>query len=278
MLPEVVQGQESQSSSSVGSVPSLRDEAPNVASPPTPAIGDPGTGAAADPAASGSQPETPVAEAAAKPAKPDYLPDAFWDAEKGEPKAGALSEALTKLGELEAAQAERAKQVPEKAEGYEPALPEGFKMPDGIEIQLDTNDPVYAAAREFAKERGLTQAEFSNMLALEAQRVATEHQKLSAAVAAERTKLGENRIARLDAVDSFLKGRLPEAQASALSNMLVTAAQVEAFETLMSSLTGDGVGGFSQQGQGAKSSVSEDDWNRMSLEDRINYRRTATGR
>lgn len=284
MPPEVVQGLESQSSSSAGSVPSLRDEAPSGASSTPAASGDPGAGAAAAPAAPGSQPDagTPVptvADAAAtKPTRPDYLPEAYWDAEKGEAKAGALTEALKKLGELEAAQAERAKLVPEKAEGYEPALPEGFKLPDGIEIQLDTNDPVYAAARAFAKERGFTQAEFSSLLELNAQRVVAEHRTLSAAVAAERTKLGENRIARLDAVDSFLKGRLPEAQASALSNMLVTAAQVEAFETLMSSLSGDGVGGFSQKGQGAKATVSEEDWNRMSLEDRINYRRTATGR
>jgi hypothetical protein len=248
----------------------LRDAAPPVASPSaTPAAGDTSPPA---PAPGGEKGAPPVAAVAPDPAssaaaRPDYIPEKYWDAEKGEPKNGELSELWKKLEEREAAEAERAKGIPEKPEDYKVALPEGFKIPDGIDLKLDVNDPAFKRAQAFAKERGLTQSDFSNLLAIEAERKAVEHQALLKAVEAEKAKLGENRIARLDAVETKLAAKLPAPQAKALASLMVTADAVEAIETL---ITMTGLAGFdgSRDGSG-RAPVDEDEYSRMSGPRRI---------
>jgi hypothetical protein len=210
--------------------------------------------------------------AAARPARPDYIPEQFWDAEKGEAKAGDLSAWIKRVSELEAREAERAKGVPEKPEGYAPTLPETFKAPEGVEVRIDPNDPLFVEARQFAKEQGLTQAEFSKMLAIEAKRVANEATKLAEARKAQKEALGENGQARIDALDTKLKARLTHDEVGALWAGIATAAQVAAFEKLVGAATSDGVGGFQQGGSKAPAGqLSEEDYQKLSLEERINY-------
>jgi hypothetical protein len=244
---------------------SLRDGAPPAASP------DPQSTPAPAAGAEGAAPSTdalPVTQAA----RPDFIPEKFWDAEKGAPKVNWQA-----LEAREAAEAERAALIPETPDGYQPVLPEGFALPDGVELMIDVNDPAFKAAQAFAKERGLTQPEFSTLLTLEAQRVTAEKARLGSAIEAEKAKLGEQRGARIKAVDDFLLGRLPEKQAKALQNLMVTAEAVEAFETLMGAVKSDGVGGFGGGRDGGKDRISDEEWNRLPLHERINMGRRLAG-
>ena len=62
-----------------------------------------------------------------------------------------------------------AAQVPADPDGYELTLPEDFEHPDpGNPLEINPDDPRLPAAREFAHRHNLTQAQFRELLALDA--------------------------------------------------------------------------------------------------------------
>jgi Phage T7 capsid assembly protein len=78
-------------------------------------------------------------------AKPEYLSDAFWDADKGEPRLEALAKSQK---DFERLAREKRGEVGTKPEDYTVSkLPEGFEVPEG--------DPLMSAARESALKNGI---------------------------------------------------------------------------------------------------------------------------
>ena len=65
-------------------------------------------------------------------------------------------------------------------EEYQAALPED---PDFVGVKINTTDPRYVSAVASAREAGLSQAQFSKMLAGEARRVVDAHKAAKAAAA-----------------------------------------------------------------------------------------------
>jgi hypothetical protein len=102
----------------------------------------------------------------------------------------------------------RATQIPATAEAYEAKLPDGFKLPDGMAWQFDTNSPAYIDARNWAHRNGLSQNQWSEALSFFASTQVAEHNLMANAAAAEAAKLGNNAVARVSAVEQFLRGHL----------------------------------------------------------------------
>lgn len=207
----------------------------------------PSAGPAASPGA--DSPEAPVngngGSAPQLAQRPEFFPESYWDADKGEPKLQAFVDdwkgLSARVGEFDAARAT----IPEKAEGYELKLPEKFEKPEGLDFVLDEKNealaPVFAKAKEWAHAAGLNQEQFSGAVALMAEKEFADHAALKAASAAEMKSLGANGTARVDAVSRFLTGHLGEPLAKALLGTLFTKAQVEAYEKLADVLKSRGV-------------------------------------
>ena len=192
----------------------------------------------------------------APPVRPDYVPEKFWDGEKGEVRTEA---ALKAYGDLEKKlsggkgvdaltaeittkvkadfDAERAKARPPKAEDYKLEIPDGT-IPEGVEFRFDETHPLVGWWRNACFEQGLGQDKFAEGVKLfvdgELAKLATS----SAALEAEFKKLGDNGKARID----FIAGRIGEIAGSSatevLAPFLTTAAAVEAMEKLLEATGG----------------------------------------
>jgi hypothetical protein len=157
--------------------------------------------------------------------------------------------------------------LPAKPEDYKLALPKDFKPPEGVEFKLDETDPLFAQARTWAKENGLSQDAFEKGMGLIAARDVATQQMLANARNAEIGKLGPNGTARVTAVNTFLDAK----GYSALKGMMVTAEIVQTVEKLISDMTSAGT--FSQQHRDSEPAgkLSDDDYNKLSWSEKRDY-------
>ncbi len=177
-----------------------------VPPPPAPA---PSPAPTPDPAPTPAPAPAPVAT------RPDYIPEAQWDAETGKPKVDI------------AALLQRAGEVPAEAAGYV------VDLPADSPVKIDPADPLLAAARDVAKEHGFTQAQFAAMVGLRVKMEAGAIEASNAAAQAELGKLGDKAPERISTVTQFLEAKLPKAQFDAIRGAVTSAAGVEAVESLM---------------------------------------------
>jgi len=176
-------------------------------------------------------PTDPAAAAAPAAAgdRPTYVPEAFWDAEKGL-KADDFQKHLEQL-EAKATAADKAREgVPEKPEGYELKLPPIEGLPEGVEI--DADDPRLGILRKLAHETGMSQDKFSSIIAAQVKHDLALVQARNAELAAEKKALGPEADQRITAVQDALKGALGD-KAKPLIAMLASAQAVEAFESIL---------------------------------------------
>jgi hypothetical protein len=244
--------------------------------PTEPAAPPPATAPAAQTAA--PEASTPAAAPAAA-AKPDWLPDTYWDADAGTGKWEQLAKDREELGQRfangKAAYAEavrgeiteqvkaeldaaRKKAVPEKPEAYTLAVPEG--LPDGVVvldkapgadfapepgkryIVLQDDHPMLGMWREIAHELELPQEAFLKGVAkFAAAQAATV--KTPAELEAEKrafySALGENGVQRVAHVWGKLEAALGE-QATLFDAFVSTPEQVQALEKLLGAAAGPG--------------------------------------
>lgn len=172
--------------------------------------------------------------ATAKPARPEWLPENLWDAEKGA-KADDIKAALTDADTFRATRAA----LPKTAAEYQATLPEGVKLPDGASI--DAADPRFKALQDVAHAEGWSQKAFSKALGIEINRVMAHHAAIQQAIVARDTALGANGTARVDTLHQQIDGLFDGKKASDLKRMLVTHDSVEAFESIFSKLGSQGV-------------------------------------
>jgi hypothetical protein len=138
------------------------------AAPPagTPPAAPPAAAASADPpsifddvTAPGAPPGAPAADpaAAGKPARPDHIPEQFWDGEKGEVKLDALGKSWLDL---------RTKIA--RGEGKLPDTPDAYTLPalDGIQVAelVPSDDPLWTATRQNAHKAGVTDAQLQEIM------------------------------------------------------------------------------------------------------------------
>lgn len=206
--------------------------------PPSPG-GQPPSPSPAPAPGDGSNP-TPTA------ARPDYVPEAFWDPTAGAVKAAEFTTHIGELAALKAAQDARLAARPKDPSGYELKLPETFKS--DVALKFDETDPRVAPLRAFAHELSLDQAGFSKLLEIEAARVVAENKAVEAAQAAQIAKLGTNGTARVTAAKTGLAGILGADTAAQIMDRMVMATDVEAIEKLLAAFTNQG--GSTYRGNG----------------------------
>jgi hypothetical protein len=233
------------------------------------------------PALAGNETPPPGNQTAARP---DFLPEKFWDATKSAPNLESLAKSYTELegkfgkgkdafkAELEA---ERFKNRPEKPEAYAFAPPkdgplaEGLaksnvvivdKVPDKQEagknyLVIDNTDPLMGFWRQHAHAQGLSPDQFSEGVAIFAQSLAARGQgvmsddKLKAAVAKSYDTLGEHGVKRVEHVKGQLSAIVGEDGMKALDFDYLPAPAIAALEKVL-----EKSGGVKFSGQPAQTS------------------------
>ena len=147
--------------------------------------------------------ETPKPGPDGKPARPDWCPEQFWDAERGEARAEAMARSWQ---EFRAKVSRGEHKAPADATGY--ALPKVEGLPEGA---IPADDPIWTGVREAAHQAGLSQAQLEAVAKpyLEAVRAAmaeADPAVQAQAREAELAKLGPEGKAVAREVRSWLEG------------------------------------------------------------------------
>lgn len=195
-----------------------------------------GTGAGDNPGA----PPTP-APAPAAPTMPAGLPEQYWDADANSVKMTELVGSYNELTQFKTDADAKAALVPQTEDAYTFTLPETVNIPEGIDLKYDDKRPELVEARKMAKEMGLSQEQFSSLLALDARMKIADWNKAQEEVAAEKTKLGENFETRHAALNSFLQANLSGEEFEAMQIVVADAHAFSAVEKLMQKATDAGV-------------------------------------
>jgi hypothetical protein len=173
-----------------------------------------------------------------KPTRPDYLPEQFWDAEKGEPRLEAIAKSWKDSRDA----INRGAKPPEKPEGYRLTLPEGAPA----EL-VRADDPLLARVREQAHKAGISQAQFDAMAAPVVKAMAELHGRQPTREALERAEderlrgemaqLGATAETQISALATWTngllaRGALSKEEHAALHRAATTAAGVRALAKL----------------------------------------------
>lgn len=188
-------------------------------------------------------------------AKPGQAPSFYPYADPpAEPEKIKLAEGfeftpdeLTELRAHAQQEATRKLTLPADPSGYKLDLPPSFKMPDGIEFELNDRDPLLAGYRALAHKRGLDQETFSEGLGLVAAMRGHEAAQLKAAYEAEVGKLGAAAPDRVDSVVRWIDAIAGD-DAAALKNALriaPVAGTIVAFEKIIKHFVSQGLSPFS---------------------------------
>lgn len=166
--------------------------------------------------------------------RPAHVPEKFWD-----PDVGIRVDELAKgYNELEGLmrtktddlrtqiEADRMKDVPDK---YDFKLPEDLKVPNGVELDLNADDPLLQWFEGFAKQVGLSQDSYNEAIKayIEAELAGMPN------VEDEIRKLGQNGNDRVQTANAKLDEILAEDEKAIVAEMLTTAAGVGVLEKLL---------------------------------------------
>jgi hypothetical protein len=197
---------------------------PAAAAPELPSIFDDVTAPGAPP---GATPPAAGDPTAGKPARPDSIPEQFWDTEKGEVKLDALGKSWLDL---------RTKIA--RGEGKLPDTPDAYTLPalEGIQVAdlVPAADPLWTETRQAAHKAGVTDAQLQEVMkpylgalakvranaapAQDAEAIKAAH---LAEIENERAKLGPNGRAIVQDIGQWIagletRGALSAAEARAL--------------------------------------------------------------
>lgn len=231
--------------------------------------------AAASVAASqSSQPAGTVQPGAQLPSRPDYLPESFWDKDKGQvkPEFKAHLDSLEKLNTENTA---RLAVVPQTPDLYKAVLPPEVKLPENVTI--DEKDPRLAELRKVAHEEKWTQAQFTRVFALEANRVIQQDTLLKQAIAERDKQMGENGAARVVALSKWIDSVFSDPrEAAQVKQTLWTPVICRFYEQVQKMATGQGVQSFSGLGREANPRTDglPSNWDKMSAVDKRTYNLT----
>lgn len=165
-----------------------------------------------------------VAAAITSQDRPEYVPEKFWDSEKKEVRTEA---ALKSYGELE----RRFGAFKGAPDDYTITLSENLAN-EGLSV--DTTDPVFTAAKEFAKNANMSQDGFNGMVELYAMQKLAEHKAEQAAMAADIASLGDNADRRIHNLEQWAGANLDQELLEGFKDMAISARAVRAMERIVS--------------------------------------------
>jgi len=175
-------------------------------------------------------------EASTETEIPSYVPEKFWNSDLNEvnvEELGASYKALEKkLGQRteelagtirEEVLADISGQAPEK---YEMVMPE---LPEGVQIDVDPEQPLLKWWEETARSRGLSNEDFNKGIEAFVQNEIAGLPDRDTQL----NLLGENATQRIESADLWAKKNLSESSYAAIANMASTAEGVKAIEEIM---------------------------------------------
>lgn len=179
---------------------------------------------------------------------------------------------LAAMMERQAVEDQRRATLPATPEAYLPELPKDIQLPGGAQFTIDPNDAAIADARAFAHRVGLSQDQFSGMLAIYASHMAQQQAVINEARNRELAAAGPNASQRVTAIEKFLRAELGDADARPVLATLATAAHLRAFEKWMQHKVSGGVASFSQKHRDPEPNrLSDEEWSRMSYGEKKQY-------
>lgn len=191
------------------------------------------------PSAASSPPNQPdPANPPAPAARPENVPEQFWDAEKNSLKTDDLLKAYVPLAEKAKAEAERLAAYPKTAAELKLEIPAGA-LGEGVKVELDPSNPLVAPARDLIFNKKLDPALLGDLAAIYVKQQLAEQKHFEEMRGAEMKKLGDNAGARIDAVKQFIT-KFGGEGAEAVSEHIFTAKQYGVFENLMKAFSSQG--------------------------------------
>jgi hypothetical protein len=197
------------------------------------------------------------------------LPETFAD-------PTAFRARYDELAAFKASQDVHRSTLPASANDYKAELPADFKIPDGVTFQFNPADPLLAQAQSVAHEAGLSQNQFSKLLAIYAGGQVSSAQQIQTARNAEVQKLGATGPSRIDALTTFFRAYLGEADGNETMARAFTAADVQRLEKLVSKITSQGGASFRGNGREPPQQpgrLSDEQIKRLTPAERLDYSR-----
>lgn len=179
---------------------------------------DAGAEAVAGQTAESASTEASGADAGSGLVRPEGLDDAFWDDKTGV-KVADLVAALREKTEADAA---RLADVPQGDDTYDFALSEAVKVPEGFAVEIQADDPFLKLAADTLKAAGTPKGEFQKLLDGYAQLQIAAQEEVITDLTAQMDALGENKAARVAAVEAFVGANVKSADAALLTGAIKT--------------------------------------------------------
>lgn len=177
----------------------------------------------------------------AEVARPESLPEVYWDETTKAPKFDVLGKDLTELSTIKTERDARLAEIPKDGK-YAFDLPADFPIPEGMKWSADPNDPLAKGALEYAKAQGLTQPQFTALSAMWAQIQLGEHKAQTEWLSKETKALGTGAETRRAELKTWLGGKevagLSKDHQTALLPLLDSKVGVEALETIKKIVSG----------------------------------------
>jgi hypothetical protein len=215
----------------------------------------------------------------ADPTKPATADGAASVTENGKLKVGDYelsADDVAMLMQTKAAADLKATQVPADASGYEAKLPEGMKLPEGLDFRPDSADPAFKDFQALAKKIGLSQIEFSKLYGTYIAKTLASEAEFRNVMKGELAKLGANATMRVTALETWLRGMVGDDIAKNMRAGLFSEKQVRGLEIIANKMATQGHATFSQahrEPAGPQGRVSEEEWAGMSSAEKWNYAR-----
>lgn len=190
---------------------------------------------------------------------------------------GEIRDLLAEKAERDLARAH----IPAEPGAYKLDLPADFPVPDGVRIEFE--DPATSAsvqaAQNWAHKRGLSQAEFSELLSIYAHREVQQANWFAARQAEEFSKLGTTGPQRVDAVTRWIRAQAGDADGKVIVSNMVSAAHVRFYEKLFQKVTNPGGSTFTGLHRDPEPrGLSDEQWDGMSYGERKAYAERSSGR
>ena len=197
--------------------------------------------------------EVAVATEAPVSDRPEWLPEKF---KSPEDMAASYSELESKLGQGETALREKIiAELEKETYANRPATVGDYTIPEAVDEGLATDNELFQWWAKHAYENGYSQEQFEDGI----NQYAAALEAMQPDLEAEKTALGDNAEARIEAVDLWSKKFFPEEYNDVIIGMGQSAKGIEALEYIMSNMQQQAV---SSDGQSA-SHVTEDDLKSM---------------
>lgn len=226
------------------------------------------------------QAQKPAADTAApdagspqKAARPEWLPETYFDGESGQIKLDDFGKHYGELAGAAKAETDRLAAYPQKVDDIKFTLPTDLELPEGV--SFDEKNPQFSAFRQFIFDKKIDPAVGNEMLGMYAREKVGEVNAINARVKEEIGKLGDNGPARITALRQFWTGIVGEKMAAAVMSSVFTADVLGAHEKVMLALsnqnTQDPPGGTRDESTGE---LSDEEYEAMTPRQRIDYARS----